>query len=267
MQLIRRLLMFSAVIVLAVSIVLLLNFTAPNPTGRRYSSEMPSRLLNNFDRGFDAERILSHDLDVPNNNSSLPNAGQCVCNQSYAPDKSPGVNYCNVCLVYSPLVARFNIPDFVTDKFIAEAKDTLLIDARSQEQIRNFALMATELKRPLWLFVSYRTEIHPHIAQLVNATGGEVVPYFTFPGFTDPIDEAAKNALLGGMAFLAFGLAWEYAVYMGRKPSEPKLSPAPEPKRQPPKSPINDAEDLAARSKEKLRIKIDTEDARNDFRE
>ncbi|HEX2621081.1 MAG TPA: hypothetical protein VHL11_13060 [Phototrophicaceae bacterium] len=41
MRTLRRLLLGTALIGIIVSVILLLNFTAPNPTGRRYSSAVP----------------------------------------------------------------------------------------------------------------------------------------------------------------------------------------------------------------------------------
>lgn len=270
---IRRIIMSGALMSALIGLALLANFTAPNPTGRRYSSEMPSRELSDMQRGFDAERILSKDLGIENNNSS--DAGQCICNQTrYAPDKSPRQYNCNVCVVYSPLVESYNIPDFITDRYIVESKDALKMDARSQEQLPNFALMAIQLKRPLWLFVSHRTAIPPHITQLVEQTGGKVVPYFSYPGFVDPVDEDAITLLFGGFVFLSLGLAWEYAVIKGRnanapsynvpEPTTPKPG-TPHPKR-PSDNPLRDAESFVTRTVEKRRIQIDIEDSRNDLK-
>lgn len=261
---IRRIFMLCALMSLLIGLALLANFTAPNPTGRRYSSEMPSRELGDFQRGFDAERILGKDLGIETNNSS--DAGQCICNQRFAPDKSPHANNCNVCVVYSPLVQNFNIPDFVTDRYIIESKDVLTLDSRSQEQIRSFAYMADELDRPLWLFVSKRTETPAYIAQLVEDTGGQIVPYFSFPGFVDEVDEEARKVIFGSLTVLGLGLAWEY---MARKAARRVISPAPtspRPTAKSPKDPLKDAESFVTRSMEKHRIQIDIEDSRNDLK-
>lgn len=57
--------------VFIVSVVLLLNITAPNPTHRRYSSQMPltTGQGNGKSIGDSAEVILAADLNLPNNNA------------------------------------------------------------------------------------------------------------------------------------------------------------------------------------------------------
>ena len=61
--------------VIITGIVLLLNFTAPNPTGRRYSSEVVNLNLDNGAKGVEGERILAQDLNAPNNNIEK----HCIC--------------------------------------------------------------------------------------------------------------------------------------------------------------------------------------------
>jgi hypothetical protein len=134
--------------------------------------------------------------------------------------------------------------------------------------------MSKSLNRPLWLFVSQRTETAEYIRQLVEDTGGQIVPYFSYPGFIDPVDEDAITLLFGGFVFLSLSLAWEYAVIKGRnanapsdiahKPTTPKPG-TPNPKR-PTGNPLGDAESFVSRSVEKRRIQIDTEDSRNDLK-
>lgn len=264
---IRRGFMLCAIMSLLIGLALLANFTAPNPTGRRYSSEMPSRALNDFQRGLDAERILSNDLGIENNNSS--DAGQCICSQQrYGPDKSPRVNNCNICVVYSPLVEHYNIPDFITDRYIIDSKDVLKLDTQNYEQLENFALMSKALNRPLWLFVSQRTKTAPYITQLVEDTGGQIVLYFSYPGYVDVVDAEARKVIFGSLAVLGLGVAWEY---LARKSKRSIISPvtsptAPKPVAKPPKDPLKDAESFVTRSMEKHRIQIDIEDSRNDLK-
>lgn len=260
---IRRTIMFSALISMFIGLALLANFTAPNPTGRRYSSEMPSRDLSDMQRGFDAERILGVDLGIENNNSS--NAGQCICNQQrYGPNKSPHANNCNVCVAYSPLVENYNIPDFITDRYIIDSKDVLKLDTSNNKQLQNFALMSKALNRPLWLFVSQRTETSPYITQFVEDTGGQIVRYFSFPGFVDEGDNEARKLIFGGFVVLSLGMVWEYKT---RKPKLRAVPSTPSPTSpKPPKDPLKDAESFATRSKEKHRIQIDIEDSRNDLK-
>ena len=54
-------LILCSLIVLIVSVVLILDFTASNPTGRRYSSETIDLALDFREKGLQGERILSHD--------------------------------------------------------------------------------------------------------------------------------------------------------------------------------------------------------------
>jgi hypothetical protein len=56
-------------IALTACVVLLLNFTAPNPTGRRYSSESPLMTGQGSAQqiGLSAERVLARDLGIARN--------------------------------------------------------------------------------------------------------------------------------------------------------------------------------------------------------
>ncbi len=85
MKKIRRIVFLLALISLVASVVLLMNITAPNPTGRRYSSEVPlvGRQANAQQIGADGERILSNDLHLPNNNEA--DQRQCICGNTSRP--------------------------------------------------------------------------------------------------------------------------------------------------------------------------------------
>jgi hypothetical protein len=202
MRRIRRILALLAFVSLVIFLALLLNFTAPNPTGRRYSSQMPltTGQGRNEDIGGDAERILAVDLRLPNNNDS--DQRQCICGASAAAPPRE----CRSCVVSLPSVQTFRRPDFVAPGFIAESKNRLSLpigDRELGEQLEDYASAARALGRPLWLYVRVDSEVDPDYISLVEATGGGLVRYFTVPGYVDPVDEAARKGLIGSGAVLA----------------------------------------------------------------
>jgi hypothetical protein len=177
------------VVTLIVALVLLLNITAPNPTRRRYSSEMPltTRQGTANQIGFSAENILSKDLGLPRNDD--PGERRYVCNTAGVMDPSS----CNSCFVTSPAIATFRRPDFVGKDFIAESKNAtgVLYESRDFAQITDFVAAATVLRVPLWVYVRVNTSVPPDLEQQVSATGGGVVHYFSVPNYRDPVDGAA----------------------------------------------------------------------------
>ncbi len=202
MKRIRHILQLLALGGLVISVVLLLNTTAPNPTGRRYSSQTPltTGQGRNEDIGGDAERILAADLRLPNNNDS--DQRQCICGASaVAPPRE-----CRSCIVSLPSVQTFRRPDFVASGFIAESKNRLSLPISDHElwsQIEDYANAARALGRPLWLYVRVDSEVDPAYLPLVEATGGGVVRYFTVAGYVDPVDQAAHKGLMGSGVALA----------------------------------------------------------------
>src|SRR5579859_7222610 len=152
MKRLRRIIAILAVIVIAICGLLLLNFTAPNPTGRRYSSETPLLSGQSLAVGNDAERILSNDLHLPNNND--PDQRQCFCPAQ--PPQPP--NGCKVCIAKVPFSdPSFSSrrPDFVGPTFIAESKNvqTLLVKQSGLlPQINDYAQGAKTSGRQLWVF-------------------------------------------------------------------------------------------------------------------
>ena len=176
-----------------ICVVLLLNVTAPNPTGRRYSSETPPTTgeASGSVIGSAAERILANDLRLPNNNDT--NQRQCFCRTTAVIN----ANACNVCLAAPGMQSVYRIPDFISPNFIAESKNArnLLYTGREFDQISDYALAAKVLNRPLWVFIRVNTYVEPDFYQVVESTGGGVVPYFAVPGYVDPIDGVARTGL------------------------------------------------------------------------
>src|SRR5262245_22384485 len=94
MKRLRRVAFAITLVVLIGCVVLLLNFTAPNPTRRRYSSRVVEITGNPQSIGRDAENVLALDLGLPNNNE--PDQRLCICGDpSYAISGE-----CRVCLFF-----------------------------------------------------------------------------------------------------------------------------------------------------------------------
>ena len=202
------LLVFSITLV-GLAVVLLLNVTAANPTGRRYASEPVVVIGNPGEIGLSAERILSTDLSLPRNDD--PDQRQCICNSpSYT-----NVGQCRVCVAYSQSVANHRRPDFVSPNFIAESKNRLNLlytDTSLVNQIGDYAVAARALNVPLWVYVRKDTNVEPEYRRIVRETGGDIVPYFVTTGYVDPVDRMAWYMLgIGGIGLVAFGL-WGYSA-------------------------------------------------------
>ncbi len=251
----------ASLIVFIISIVLLLNITAPNPTHRRYSSQMPltSGQGSGSDIGDSAEVILAADLRLPNNNS--PEQRQCLCkNMSSANGKA-----CNLCLPVNDLQSDYRIPDFITADFMAESKNTqnLLYTGREFDQISDYALAAKLLNRPLWVYIRVNTTVAPEFYDIVHSTGGNVVPYFTVPGYVDPIDDAAlKSGAISGNILISLFLLRR----LSRKSRLLKVTT------NSPNDPTNaitrkvtHAEEFAAGAKNRIKAQLDDEDEWNDL--
>ncbi len=164
MRLFRRLALVIALIVAVVCVVLLLNFTAPNPTGRRYSSTSPLTSGSAQAIGLSAEQILSQDLRTPRNDD--PDQRQCFCNNS---NRTP--SECNVCVTSDPSISTYRRPDFVSANFIAESKNrqNLLYTYNDQvDQITDYVTEARLLHRPLWLYTRVNTLLAPQFYTLVE---------------------------------------------------------------------------------------------------
>lgn len=249
-----------------ISIILLLNITAPNPTGRRYSSEMPltTGQGSGYEIGKSGENILSKDLGIPNNNSN--DSKQCICGND-----STG---CNVCLVRLPSLSNFRVPDFVGLGFLAESKNEagLLYSGREVSQINDYVLAALLLKMKLWVYVRVDTVVSPEFIRLVESTGGAVIPYFTVAGYVDPVDVMARGILFFCVAVLAVTIIIGWIA--NRLKSRPVFVTLPSPPKTPkrPTDPVSRAvhktgaaEDFVGRAKDKEKRRLDIEDARDEL--
>lgn len=252
-----RLFQLALILGCIIAIVLLLNITAPNPTGRRYSSEVPAMDGAGQVIGSDGERILAKDLRLPNNNES--DQRQCFC-QTAA--RKPGE--CNVCLPVQSLTSAYRVPDFIGSNFIAESKnrENLLYRGREVDQIADYVLAAKELGRPLWLYVRVDTLVAPDFEQMVNSTGGGVVYYFAVDGYVDRIDAAAQTGLLASAGLLAGSILSELMLRRARKRWITRRNPSPMPVRAVDK--MRTAETFLDRARGKALSRIDEEDSRID---
>jgi len=212
----RRISLVAAVIGAVICIILLLNFTAENPTGRRYSSETPiiTGGGNSAQIGTSGERILSSDLGVQRNEQA--DQRQCVCNM--APTRAnPPLTECRVCMGYAQLTTSFRRPDFITNSYIAESKNAtgLAYSGREVDQIGDYVISARALGVPLWVYVRVNSTIDPEFSNMVNSTGGGVVRYFTVPGYVDATDQRARTGLIiAVITILILGL-WELLGGLG----------------------------------------------------
>src|ERR1700694_1530872 len=124
MRRLRLGLLLLSLCVFAVSAVLLLNITAPNPTHRRYSSWMPrsTKPATSQEIGADGELVLSGDLGLPRN--SVGNAQQDICRTKTAVPTEGG----RCIAYYAGLSTSFRRPDFVSDTLIVESKNVATLD-------------------------------------------------------------------------------------------------------------------------------------------
>jgi hypothetical protein len=190
-----RIVRIAAIAGFIVCAVILLDATAPNPTHRRHSSQMPVTTEGGTTReiGLSGEEVLALDLGLPRN--ELSEQRQCICGAGSNPPPSE----CNSCLLHLDSVTAFRRPDFVANGFIAEAKNrrALLANQTNLAQIRDYATAARELKVPLWLFVRADSLVDSEYQEIVRSTGGGIVFYFATPGFADPVSSAAAIGVIG----------------------------------------------------------------------
>jgi hypothetical protein len=253
----------------AVSLTLLLNLTAPNPTGRRYSSQMPltTRQGSPQDIGRSGEDVLGNDLRLPNNNTGET---QCICGNS----RQTRGGVCKACLTILPNLSTYRMPDFVGTGFLAESKNEqgLFYSGREVDQINDYVLAALLMKVHLWVYVRVDTEVSSEFTTLVESTGGGIVYYFTVPGYVDPVDAAARVVLL--VSFGTILVITPGGVGIGRLKMRKLAVSSPKPPR-PPKPPddpahravrkTDAAEDFVKRRKEREQQKIDVEDTKDEF--
>lgn len=252
-KVVARSLMVLSVVVFIFSGIALLNFTAPNPTGRRYSSEIPltTGQASSGDIGADAERILAQDLSLPNNNDS--GERQCLCNTAQYTANPPG--QCRVCRASSPRIGNFRIPDFMGADFIGESKNVLALrmaDNNVFRQLQDMAMVAEDAGLAFWVFVRVNTQIDPNYLALFDNIKGGIVYYFAVPGYIDPVDQIARISLL--LAVLVFGgmMLWRWVV------SQPPRSPKPSGKAAAnPLRSADEVEDFARRMQDRAQGHID----------
>jgi hypothetical protein len=255
MKLLRRLLFVVSLMVVVLCIVLLLNFTAPNPTGRRYSSEAPLTSGNAQAIGLSGEEILARDLRLTRNDAA--DQRQCICNN---PNVSTGGNDCRVCIASDASISTYRRPDFISSSFIAESKNrqNLLYTYTDQvDQITDYVTAAQLLRRPLWLYTRVDTRLDAEFYRLAESTGGGVIPYFTTVGYVDPVDQVARSGLIAALAVLAITGIWEIGARQVRKTPAPPKDPTARSQAK-----TDDAQDFVKAAKARAQRKIDTEDAR-----
>lgn len=190
--------------VIITGIVLLLNFTAPNPTGRRYSSEVVDLNLDNGTKGLEGERILALDLRAPLNTIEK----HCICGEA-----STVASQCNLCRVNVPTVSTYRMPDFFTETYIADAKNRYTwLSSHSQDvaQMTDYAHAAIALDIPLWVYVRVDTTVDQTMQDIVRSTGGDIVHYFATPDWVDPVNIIAIIGIVIGGVFLTFVLWREF---------------------------------------------------------
>lgn len=247
----RRVALALALAGAVVCVILLLNFTAPNPTGRRYSSDSPPETNgnNSQEAGASAEDILSRDLGVARN--SVRQQKQCIC----PPGKETPV-YCGSCMIHTSLPPgkRYMLPDFIGKDFIIEAKHRMTVDGSHLRQLTIYAYAAQAQNLELWLFVDIGAKVDPRYYDLVEDTGGRIVYYFTAPGYTDPTDRAATAGLI---VCVPVGLALLFWEFRPRRIVIIRRTPAP---RLPPRNKVDEAELFRDTMKEKARLRLDQVD-------
>jgi len=257
MKRIRRLILTFTLLTAAICVVLLLNITAPNPTGRRYSSQMPLTTGQGSGQqiGDDAERILELDLGIPNNNAADQRV--CICNSARG---TPPISECRSCLTTIPIEGSYRRPDFMGANYIAESKNAqnlLYTQADRLDQITDYASAARALNQPLWLYIRVNTVLDSAFTSLVDSTGGGVIRYFTVSGYIDPVDQAAQRGLIAAVIVFVLVMFWG-AASSQRRPTTPKSSDP----MQKTADKVRDTEEFARAAKDRLRKKIDIEDSR-----
>jgi hypothetical protein len=171
-----------SIAVMIVGAVLLLNFTAPNPTGRRYSSDTPVLSGSSNEIGASAEIILSHDLGVPKNTTNFD-----------------GV-----------------IPDFITEVSIIESKNCAALPCENRGQFERLLILSQTTGRELWVYTRIGTRIPDDMQAAVVNTGGSIVPYFVVPPYRDATDSAAILIIGVGASVSSFFVVWEYRALKRR---------------------------------------------------
>ncbi|MBZ0303291.1 MAG: hypothetical protein K8J31_26345 [Anaerolineae bacterium] len=252
----RRLLLVIAAVIVLIGVILLLNFTASNPSGRRYSSEIPLTTGEGKagEIGGDGERILAKDLGLPNNNA--PGQRQCACGTS-----SGTPSQCNLCFAHSALIQNYRVPDFVSPNFVAEAKNVrqLLVSYdRDFRQISEIAAAAREADLPFWLYVRVDTVVDGAFHALFAGMKGGIVYYFAVPEYVDSLDRLGQLSLLAGLILIIALLVWGWLLRLSLGHSdEPPSVPLRRASQPDPNRSLDEAEDFLRRAKDRARSQID----------
>jgi hypothetical protein len=216
---IRRQFLIASLILLTIvpTFSLLLTTTAPNPTGRWFSSAFVDTTQTNYIFGAQAELILANDLKLPQNDSE-EGERRCFCSQSQ--ETPPG--RCNVCEANSAAISTWVIPDFITNRIIVDSKAVGQFRS-STEQIRSFITIAEQSERELWIFVRKDTTFSDLTLQQIRSTGGDIVPYFVVAGYgyLALIDQAANNIITVALILAVGLLVWEYFASQRRDDVSP----------------------------------------------
>jgi hypothetical protein len=221
MQQIRRriLIVTVIIIILASTVSLILDTTAPNPTGRWFSSDIVDTSLDGQVFGKQAEILLGHDLNLPQNDS-LEGERRCFCNVNH--QAPPG--RCNVCEAKSANISTWSIPDFISDGIIVDSKAVAYFAV--DEQIRNFIEVTEIADRELWIYVRKDTIFSDTTRETIQATGGDIIPYFVVAAYSFwlIIEQAANNLLLFAIIIAVGLLIWEYIAQQRHDDSAPSKS-------------------------------------------
>lgn len=254
----RRLFLLGASLVLVISIVLLLNFTHPNPTHRRYSSASPfiTGQANNAAIGLSGEQILATDLGLIRNDEASQR--MCICNSDTM--RLAPANECNVCMLNAPISGTHRRPDFISSNYIAESKNrqNLLYGMSDtlDEQLMDYATAARAARIPLWIYVRVNTTLSQEIVALARSTGGDVIPYFTVDGYVDPVDRAAQVGLGASSIVILLGLFWKPRHAQANVEHRPRPTQT---------APIDTAEQFLQKTRDKYQAQIDREESRHDL--
>lgn len=218
---------------IVIALILLFNFTAPNPTGRRYSSEIVITEGSSSAKGISGETILSQDLGFPRND--IGTSRMCILALNLQPCSNQRGEY---------------RPDFITDRYIIDAKNHVALipdrnHVRDLEQLTAFAQVAAQTGRSFWVYVRVDTIIDPLFVELTERTGGGVIPYFRVEGWYDPVDQIAQILLIVSIIAVGVVLILFWLESLPEVPDDPRDDQR--------GGKLDEAERFAKRAKERAR--------------
>jgi len=266
----KRLSFASGLILMLIGAILLANFTASNPTNRRYASETIDQHITAQDGAYLAEDILSVDLGVSHNEKT--DNTRCICQQGLS---ETDVNAkCNVCYISTSVTLngqnKSAIPDFFTDMYIADSKFYRASELKYDGQMQAFVDASLNLQIPLYIYVTMNTDVHPDVVNAVRSTGGDIIPYFIDEGYIDIMDIVGVFLVaLGGMVVIATGVVVARNVAKSWEMPDPEDAPKNDeiivPRDMPEeriRKMMNDAEAFKNKVTDKTEAKIDIDDAK-----